>query len=125
MADDIDGSDARGERARYENVIEPYVRIPRRHRHARIAGVSGAERVDVPSLDDGVNRYPLDTAAAQPYERPQPRRQPPHVEIFPWRERVEVAGQHVEAMLMRGNRREPRAQFGEAAPARSTPRARR
>ena len=82
IADDLDAGDAIAKCRRHEHVVEPNVRIPCRHREARITGMGRAERIDVSRIRDRLNRPPFDSASAEPHERPQPRRQPSDVEIF-------------------------------------------
>ena len=61
------------------------------------------------------DRLPADRAAAQPDQRTQARRQALHVERFAGRERVEVAGEHVEPVLPRLHRPQQRGQLDQAA----------
>ena len=57
-------------------------------------------RIDVPGVEDRLNRAPADPSTAQPHERPQPRGEPRHIQVLRRREGVEIAGKHVEAVLM-------------------------
>ena len=84
-----------------EHVVEPHVRIPHREAEAAIVRVQPAERVDVAGVEHDLNRAPADAPAAQPDERAQARRQLAEVEHVAGRQRVEVAGEQVEAALVR------------------------
>src|SRR5438067_4372682 len=46
IADDLDAGNAIAKCRRHEYVVEPNVRIPGRHREARITGMGRAERID-------------------------------------------------------------------------------
>ncbi|MCA1649750.1 MAG: hypothetical protein LC753_05525 [Acidobacteria bacterium] len=56
-----------------------------------------------------MDRAPADASSAQPHQRTQPLRQRAHVEELTWRERVEVAGQDVQPVLVSLNTLEQRA----------------
>src|SRR4051812_23291797 len=94
-----------------EEVVEPYVRRPRRKRVADIGPVQQAVCVDVSGVEHQLNRAPPDMAAAQPDERAQAMRQFPEIEQIARRERVEISGEQVEAMLMASNARKQRAKL--------------
>ena len=56
----------------------------------------------------------FDPPAAQPYQRAQPRRQAVQFEHRAGRERVEVAGEEMKALLVRGDRAQQRAELEDA-----------
>jgi hypothetical protein len=94
--DDLACVDAPHERGGREHEVETQVRLPRRKGEPRLAGSSGAEGVDVSSVEDLLDRPPSDVSATHPDEWAQPERQAVDVEQLPRRECVEVAGEHME-----------------------------
>src|SRR5512145_828885 len=88
---------------RCEEVVEAGMRARGRKREPWHAGVPRTVQVDVPPVENDLDRPPSHGAAAQPHERAQAPRQLSYVEQFPWGERVEVTGQQVDAVLMLRN----------------------
>src|SRR3712207_6593689 len=101
---------------RYEYVVQAHVRAPRGERVSRLGGVQGAERVDVPGVEDLLERAPTHLAATEPDECAQPVRERADVEQLAGSERIEVAGEHVKAVLVLPDAGQERAQLADAAP---------
>ena len=96
------------------------MRRPGRKRVADLRTVKEAVRVHVAGVEHEPNRSPADVAAAQPDQRAQAIGQLAEIEHVARRERVEVSGEKMEAVLMAGDaRREARAARSRDA-ARST-----
>ena len=90
---------ARRVRRRREDVVEPHVRVPHGEGVAGLAlriRVQRPPRVDVAVGAHHLDRAARDVAAAQPDHAADPRRHRRRVEPLARRERVEVAGEHVE-----------------------------
>ena len=77
------------------------MRIPHGEAQPRLVGMQAAEDVDVALVEDDLDRAPADASAAQPDERAQPARQLAEVEHVAGRQGVEVAGEQVEAAIVR------------------------
>src|SRR4051812_22918882 len=100
----------------HEHVVEADVRIPDREAQARIHWMKPAEDVNVSGVEDDLDRVPANAPAAQPDERPQPRRQLAEIQHVPRSEGVEVAGQQVKAAVVRPDGAQQRVQLEGAVP---------
>jgi hypothetical protein len=109
--DHLAGAQAIGEALGDEREVESYVRAPRRERVAGDVRMQHAEAVQVPAVEDRLDRPPSDLAAAQPHERAQPARQLPNVEDLSGRQRIEIPHQQVGPVLVAGDARQQRAQL--------------
>jgi hypothetical protein len=75
-----------------------------------------AEGVAVACVEHDLDRLVADSAAAQPHQRAQARRQSPCLQQFARRERVEVAREQVEALAVLHDPREQRAHLAHPPP---------
>src|SRR5215207_3478371 len=83
-----------------EEVIEPDMWFPGGKRvpgHVRVGRSIG---IDVASVEDDLDRPPADLPSTQPDQRAQSSRELAEVQQLPWRERVEVAGEHMKPALV-------------------------
>ena len=115
-ADDFADFDAVCVRGGNEQVVEANVRRPRRKRVPRLGTVELPVTVGIAGVEYQLNRAPLDSAATQPHERPEPMREFAKVEQIAWRQRVEITGEDVEPVLMAGNRGQEHSKFEHTPP---------
>src|SRR5947209_3079389 len=114
--DDVAGGDAIAVRARDEDVVEAQVRIPRGKSMPGRQRMLDTVPIVVTRVDDGLHGAPFDPSAAEPDERAQAMRESADVELGVLRQRVEVPGEHVEAVLMLRDLAKERAQLEHAPP---------
>src|SRR4051812_32960731 len=114
MRDNLTASYVSGVGRWCEEVIKPYVRRPGRKRVADLWSVQQPIGIGVIRIEHQLDGAPPDFAAAQPHQRAQAIRQLAKIKEISGRQRVEVAGQHVETVLMARNTRKKRPQLDHA-----------
>src|SRR5690348_4495660 len=98
VAGDVAGFYAVGIIFRYEDVVEPDVRVPDGEGVAFVGGV-GVEifvGVDVAFVEHDLDSTKSNSAAENQSQQAQAAGQPVHLELFAGGERVEIAGDDVE-----------------------------
>ena len=99
IGDHFAGGQILGERCREEDEVEADVRVPGGEGETFVI-VEAAEAVDIATVEHDLDRLVADSSTGDPGDEPEPGRQTTKVERFAGSEGVEIAGEHVEPVLM-------------------------
>ena len=99
IVDHFAGGEILGERGRQEDEVEADVRVPGGEGETLVVAET-AVSVDIAAVEHDLDRLVTNAAAGDPRDEPEPGRKTPEVKRFARGKGIEIAGEHVKAVLM-------------------------
>ena len=102
-----------GECRRHEDIVEPYVRVPRGESESSFERVNKPIAIHIAGIEHYLNCFPPNVAAAQPYQWPQPKWQIACDQKFARSQRIEVTYHDMKTFLVMLDALKQSAEFSD------------